>query len=193
MRLRGMFVLLMGLWLPQAAPAQPIVIDTTAAAHTPRGALVRAAVPGWGQLYNGQRWKIPVVYAGLAGFTGLALATNQDYLLHRHAYLYRVHEEMIGRDSTLTNPWPQYADDYARLTQQLADGADVSASVLQNRRDGLRRNRDLLYFGIGLWYGLSVLDAYVSAHLFDFDVGEDLSVALHPHPRGLAATVRFGR
>lgn len=193
MRLRGLLVLLAGCWFAQAGRAQPIVIDTTAAEHTPREALVRAVVPGWGQLYNGQRWKIPLVYAGLAGFSTLALTTNQDYLLHRHAFLYRVHEEMIGADSTRTNPWPQYADDYARLTAQLTDGADISASVLRSRRDALRRNRDLLYFGIGLWYGLSVLDAYVSAHLFDFDVGEDLSVALHPRPRGLAATLRFGR
>ena len=62
------------------------------------------------------------------------------------------------------------------------------------QRDNLRRNRDLLYFGIVFWYGLTVLDAFVSAHLLDFDVGEDLTVTFFPHPTasGLTATLRWG-
>ena len=62
------------------------------------------------------------------------------------------------------------------------------------QRDNLRRNRDLLYFGFVFWYGLSVLDAFVSAHLMDFDIGVDLTVALYPVPAasGLTATVRWG-
>ena len=181
-------------------------VDTTATAshlpegHSPRGALWRAAaVPGWGQLYNRQYVKIPIVYLGLGGLTAAALLVNDRYLLYRHAYLFTAR---TNEDSTPV--FPEYADDYADLIDKLGlppesqlteDEIESRRNRLEagirNKRDALRRNRDLLYIGIGLWYGLSLLDAYVSAHLLDFDVSEDLSVQVDPHPTGLSATVRL--
>ena len=77
----------------------------------PNSALWRAAVvPGWGQLYNRQYLKIPLVYGGLAGFTAAALYTNDRYLLYRHAYLFTARENADG-----SPVFPEYADDYARL------------------------------------------------------------------------------
>lgn len=160
--------------------------------HSPRGALWRAAVlPGWGQAYNRQYLKIPIVYAGLGGVAGLALFANYRYLIFRHAYLYTVR----------TADFPHYQSDYIRARSLLGlPGEGLSeaerqrvSSTLRGNRDILRRNRDLLYIGIGLFYGLTVLDAYVNAHLLDFDVGEDLTLSFHPMPAGLAASVRFGR
>lgn len=172
--------------LPTAPP------ETQQDARTPRGALWRAAaVPGWGQLYNRQYWKVPLVYAGLGGLTATTLAVNQKYLQYRHAALYKADEEAILSGDRDENRWPQYADVYQNLINDIAQGQDLNSSLLRNQRDALRRNRDLLYVGIGLWYGFTILDAYVSAHLFDFDVGEDLSVRLAPHPHGLTATVRW--
>ena len=77
---------------------------------------------------------------------------------------------------------------------QSASSTGILPAPIRSQRDNLRRNRDLLYFGLVFWYGLSVLDAVVSAHLMDFDVGEDLTVALYPEPvtSGLTATVRWG-
>src|SRR5690625_7897691 len=55
--------------------------------HSPRGALWRAAaVPGWGQAYNRQYYKLPVVYGGLAGLVYLAVTRHQLYHLYREAY-----------------------------------------------------------------------------------------------------------
>lgn len=176
-------------------PARAQAPDTTAAeaVRTPRGALWRAAaLPGWGQRYNRQTWKIPVVYAGLAGLGAGALALNADYLRYRHAFLYKRNQELVEQGQIDENPWPQYEDEYRALIDAIADGADVSGATLRTRRDALRRNRDLFYFGIGLWYGLAVLDAYVSAHLLDFDVGEDLTLRLAPAPTGFTATLRLG-
>src|SRR5690606_8201388 len=54
---------------------------------SPRGALWRAAaLPGWGQFYNGQYLKIPVVWAGLGGIAATAFIVNREYLLYRHSY-----------------------------------------------------------------------------------------------------------
>ena len=194
--------------LPTAAQTDTLTTDTTATTtrltepHSPKKALRRAIiVPGWGQYYNRHYLKIPLVYAGLGGFTAAALYVNSRYLLYRHAYLFTAREE----DGEPV--FPEYADDYARLIEDLGlpPESELSDEEIESRRarlepqfranrDNFRRNRDLLYFGIVFWYGLSLLDAYVSAHLLDFDIGEDLTVSLYPHPSasGLTATMRWG-
>ncbi len=168
--------------------------------HSPKGALRRAAVvPGWGQYYNRHYLKIPFVYVGLGGFTAAALYTNNRYLLYRRSYLYTV---TVDENGERTFP-DEYADEYERLINDLGLGPvseltesdfDRLEPQFRAQRDNLRRNRDLLYFGIVFWYGLTMLDAFVSAHLLDFDVGEDLTVTLLPHPiaPGLTATLRWG-
>ena len=155
--------------------------------HSARGALWRAAaVPGWGQIYNRQYVKLPIVYAGLGGLAASAIFVNQRYLHYRHAYLF-IAPRTDGR------AFPEYEDDYLRLLEEL----NISESrgpqftdAFRSTRDNLRRNRDLLYIGIGLFYGLSILDAYVSAHLLDFDVGEDLSISIQPAPGGFSARLQ---
>lgn len=194
-------VCLLGSVTPAAAQVDTTVAAVTRPAHTPRGALWRAAaLPGWGQWYNRQYTKIPVVYLGLGGLGALALYTNTRYLLYRHAYLFTARTAPDG-----TPVFPEYADDYARLLNDLGlppeselpdDEIQSRRSRLQSgiraQRDNFRRNRDLLYVGVGLWYGLSLLDAFVSAHLLDFDVSEDLSVTVTPQltPAGPAAALR---
>ncbi len=163
--------------------------------HSPRGALWRAAaVPGWGQLYNRQYYKAPIVWGGLAGVVGSALYVNRTYLRYRHAFHWLV------RESAGYEVPAHFEEDYLTLIAELGltpDQAEQRSTQLtrlfREHRDNLRRNRDLLYIGIGLFYGLSMLDAYVSAHLLDFDVGEDLTLSLRPVPGGLAAGLRMRR
>lgn len=158
--------------------------------HSPSGALWRAAaLPGWGQYYNRQYIKIPVVWIGIGGLAASALTVNHRYLLHRHAYHFLARRDADG------NPlFPEYEDDFERLTRDIPrERALQLAPDFRRIRDNLRRNRDLLYIGVGLFYGLTILDAYVNAHLLDFDVGEDLTLGVHPLPTGFAATLRLGR
>lgn len=171
--------------------------------HSPSSALWRAAVvPGWGQYYNRQYIKIPLVYAGLAGFAAAAISTNDSYTLYGNAYLFTAR---VNEDGSPV--FPEFAGDYAQLIDDLGltPEVDLTDEEIASRRarlepqfraqrDNLRRNRDLLYFGFVFWYGLSMIDAFVSAHLMDFDVGEDLTVTLYPEPRtaGLTATLRWG-
>ena len=213
-RIPLVFVIVVGLvcWHeaapPAAAQADTLTTDTAtttrslAEPHSPKKALRRAMmVPGWGQYYNRHYLKIPLVYAGLGGFTAAALYVNSRYLLYRHAYLF------TARVEDGEPVFPEYADDYARLIEDLGlpPESELSDEEIQSRRlrlepqfraqrDNFRRNRDLLYFGIVFWYGLSLLDAYVSAHLLDFDIGEDLTVSVFPYPTasGLTATMRWG-
>lgn len=148
--------------------------------HSPRGALWRAAAaPGWGQLYNRQYYKIPFVYAGLAGGGYAIYEMNRRYLLFRHANLYKIGE---GRDGE--NPYQQFEGDYNRVIERLGGeentGGDVSGQQLRTLRDKYRRWRDLSIVGTGLFYALTILDAYISAHLLTFNVGDDLALDVRP-------------
>ena len=160
-----------------APPPRPSFLET----HSPKGALWRAAaLPGWGQVYNRQYYKVPVVYLALGGMIALAVNLNRDYRFYRCAFQFKAFQELVDRGSLDQNPRAACEEEYRTLETRV--GRSVSSNVLEAQRDRLRRNRDLSFVGIGLVYGLSVLDAFVSAHLLDFDVGEDLTVSLQPHP-----------
>ena len=46
--------------------------------------------------------------------------------------------------------------------------------------DYYKRYRDLSYIGIAGWYLISILDANVDASLFNYDVSNNLDIALFP-------------
>lgn len=139
--------------------------------HSARGALWRAvALPGWGQFYNRQYYKIPFVYGGLAALGFLVHRSQGRYQLFRRAHLYKRAQEIEGVS------YPQYQEQYDRV-EEFVGGRERE---LRDQRDKYRRRRNLIILGTGLFYVLSVLDAYVSAHLLSFDVGEDLSVRVDP-------------
>jgi len=144
--------------------------------HSPKGALWRtAAVPGWGQYYNRQYYKIPFIYAGLAGLGARIYRANQRYVLFDRAHLYGLGQEMDGE-----NPHSQYESQFNEVKEETFLGQSVRLSEVRNQRDKFRRQRDLAILGSGLFYALVLLDAYVSAHLLTFDVDDDLAVRVHP-------------
>ena len=134
-------------------------------------------MPGWGQYYNRQYYKIPLVYAGFAALGYRILTTHREYLLFKRAHIF-------GREQQLTGaPTEAYRDEFNEASRQLG-GERLAA--MREQRDRYRRKRDLAILGTGLFYALTVLDAYVSAHLLTFDVGEDLSMRVHPTGRSQA-------
>ncbi len=179
---------------PTATRAQTADQDTSeisarAGTHSPSGAVWRAlAVPGWGQVYNRQFIKLPFLYVAIGGLAYLAFDINDEYLLYRRAFLYKSFQELVDAGTLTSNPNESLKPYYDELAGQFGP---ISASPIRAQRDNLRRNRDLSFVGVGLVYALSVLDAYISAHLLDFDIGEDLTVVLRPGPEGLAARVHL--
>ncbi len=158
---------------------------------SPKGALWRAAVlPGWGQSYNRQYYKVPIVWAGLGGLAASAIIVNRNYLLYRHSY------HFLARRENGEPVFPEYEADFLKLIDRLnitRERAEASVGAFRESRDNLRRNRDLLYIGIGLFYGITILDAYVNAHLLQFDVGEDLTLSVQPVVGGFSASLQFSR
>ena len=195
--LKATLFLCLFLWMtgPVQTNAQADTTVTIPDVHQPdpRSALRRAFVPGWGQLYNREYYKVPVVYVGLVAFVGSALLVNRRYRLYRHAYLFTARTNPDG-----TPVFPEYESDYSELLRVLElssesilmpDEVAARRARLQPQfraqRDVLRRNRDLLYFGTLAWYGFTVIDAYVSAHLAEFDVNESLAVQVTSGPQQL--------
>ena len=64
------------------------------------------------------------------------------------------------------------AEDYAQYSSL--------RSTLKRGNDYYRRYRDLSIVATVLVYGLSLLDAYVDAELYTFDISPDLSLRLSP-------------
>jgi len=131
--------------------------------HDPHIATLRSAIlPGWGQAYNREYWKIPIVYGALAIPAIAYVYNNTWYKRTRDAYAIR-----IAMDTA------RFPDIYPALK-------NLDASSLQTYRNSFRRDRDysILWFLI-LW-GLNVADATVFGHLKDFNVSNDLSMHVGP-------------
>ena len=128
--------------------------------HSPIKAAYRSVIlPGWGQAYNKQYWKIPVVYAGLgaAGF-GIYYTYNQ-YDTYTQEYLTRTR--------------PNYG-----IADPNLDFLDATDLLVYRQR--WRRYFEISIIAASAWYLIVILDATIQAHLFDFDVSDDLSFQVRP-------------
>jgi len=150
--------------------------------HSPRKALLRgAAAPGWGQIYNRQYYKLPFVYAGLAGLGFFLNRANSRYKLFKQANLFVIGEQRAGEGET--NKYEQFEPEFNRAASFFR--REPSGEQLRNQRDQYRRQRNLSIVGIGVFYVLTLVDAYVSAHLLTFDVDDDLAVNVQPTGPGI--------
>ncbi len=59
--------------------------------------------------------------------------------------------------------------------------ANVSPSDISFRMENVRRLRDISYATTFLFYLLNIVEASVGAHLFYFDVSEDISLNIQPY------------
>ena len=136
-----------------------------------KAALWSAVIPGGGQFYNKAYWKIPIVYAGVGVLGYFLVDNNTKYQSFRKALLLRADNDPSTVDEYADNPdFPSLNEDY---------GADAERNI-KYRRDYWRRNRDLTILLCIGYYGLQIAEAYVHAHLKEFDVSDDLSLRVQP-------------
>jgi hypothetical protein len=100
---------------------------------------------------------------------------NDRYLLYRHAHLFKIEQEQTPDEP---NPFAEFEEEYNSIVAEV--GGDLEARQLRSERDRLRRWRDLSIVGTGVFYALTLVDAYVSAHLLTFDVGDNLALRVRP-------------
>jgi hypothetical protein len=143
-----------------ASDSVPFVKSNKKQNHSPKkAALLSAILPGAGQVYNKKYWKLPIIYAGAAGLTYSFQFNHSRYIKYRDAYKYRIDDDA----STTDNYVGVYSDDNLNTLQKY-----------------YHRYRDLTVIGFAALYALNVIDASVDAHLFTFDVSDNLSMNLAP-------------
>ena len=112
--------------------------------HSPKKATILSAVlPGAGQVYNKQAWKVPIIYAIGAGVTYFAVTNYNNSVKFKNEYYNRIN----GNTGALLEDYTKYSDE------------------------------SILALHV---YLLNIVDAMVYAHLFEFNMNEDLSFKFTP-------------
>lgn len=135
--------------------------------------------PGAGQIYNKSYWKLPIVYGAFMG-CGYAISMMQNrYSGYKTAYLdlYKdVQAGTVGTDASKSYI-AMMPDGY---DMDRVGGANTWMNTLKNRQNTYRRYRDYSILATVAVYALSLIDAYVDAQLFDFDISPDLTLNVEP-------------
>ncbi len=123
--------------------------------HPGKATLYSLLLPGLGQAYNGEYWKIPIYWGGLVASFHYYNLNNTNYLRYK-----RIYNEATDPESTTKPP--------------------ISADAALYYRDVFRRWRDYSIVAILGVYLLQIIDANVFAYMQDFDVSDDLSMHIAP-------------
>lgn len=145
---------------PVFKPLQDVIPNATTGTSTvtskkdPVIALLLSVVPGLGQIYVESYWKAPLALGGAA------ICAYQIIRTH--------------------NLFKTYSTEYDQLDS--TGKMSLQGSRTLYIREFYRDARDTYgMFMLGV-YLLSAIDAYVGAHLFEFDVTDDLKAALRLSP-----------
>ena len=121
-----------------------------------KSGLYSALIPGMGQLYNRQYWKMPIIYVACGAAVYFFIDNRNSYNSFRR--------EIAGINQPgFVRKYPEYNEEQLRTA-----------------RDYYRRNLDLTGLLTALGYTLQVMDAVVSGHLKGFDISPDISMQMRP-------------
>ncbi len=127
--------------------------------HSPgKAALFSTFVPGLGQIYNRDIWKVPVLYAGLGTIIYFAIYNYNNMNKFKDEYYNR-----LNGSGTLLQDYTTYSD-------------ESIYSLYNAYKDNFHL---MVIFGVAL-YAVQILDAYVYGYLFSFDMSEDISLNVAP-------------
>ena len=126
-------------------------------------------LPGWGQVYNQDYWKLPIFYAGYAAGAVWIGYNHRLYLEARVAFLAKVS--------------PDPFDDIPEFERFDSEG-------IRRLRNEYRNQRDQGILILAGWHLVQVAEAYVDAHMEGYDVSDDLSMT--PFPTMIAPTNNIG-
>jgi hypothetical protein len=136
---------------------EPVKVKKFQMKKSPTKAILYSLLlPGLGQLYVESYWKAPLFLAGAGGL---------GYSIFYYNGLYNDYQ---GRYDALKRTSPN----------------DFNLDLLNRQKEFYRDNRDISVFYLVIVYALSSVDAFSGAHLYDFNVSDDLSIGLKPDNKG---------
>lgn len=127
--------------------------------HSPTIAGCLSIIPGGGQIYNKKYWKLPIIYVAL-GISG--------YFVYDFAHqMVSYKKEFINRRDGNT----------ALLNPKYSIETDANILALKNT---YRRRMEIAIAVTAVLYVINIVDAIVDAHLYYFDISDDLSLRVTP-------------
>ncbi len=145
-----------------------------------KAAFYGAVLPGLGQIYNKDYWKLPLVYGALgSSIYGVSL-NNRQAERFRTAFKLR----LAGRIDEFTDVTT--IDGVTTTTEVFSDDA------LLNGQEQFRRRRDLFILVSAGVYILQIIEANVDAHLSQYDVDDDLTFGPSLYFDDIGQTMNYG-
>ena len=139
--------------------SKQVVADTISNDRIPwKAAVYSMILPGLGQAYNRQYWKIPIFYTILGSTILWANYNNQNY--KRFDAAYELESDSLSSTVSEFNHW--------------------TLEQISSYRKRSRRDRDMAIILTVATYGFNIMNAVVDAHLADYDIGDDLSFKVTP-------------
>lgn len=120
-----------------------------------KATLYSLLLPGLGQIYNGEFWKLPVYWGGMIGSLHFYSLNRKNYERFRSMY-------NRANDPNWTEEIP------------------VSVETSKHYRDVYRRYRDYSLVAVLGFYLLQVIDANVFSYMHNFDTGDDFALTIEP-------------
>ena len=136
-----------------------------------RAVWLSALCPGLGQIYNHRYWKLPIVVGGFAGLIYATTWNGRMFTDYQQAYL-----DVMDTDPN-TNSYMDFFPPY--YTEDMIDQAWLK-NVLKTRKDAYRHYRDYCIVGMVTLYLVCIIDAYVDAEMYHFDISTELGMNVKP-------------
>lgn len=157
----------------------------------PRQATLRSLVlPGLGQAYNRQYYKIPFIYGGYGALGYFFLRYRRLAREAEAGYRLLLYGRKVAEPTSLSLPnvppllgTPiSIPAQYQKVDEvQIGDNIFRSTSGARNAYDFYRRYRDVNVLLSVVLYAVSAVEANVAAHLKTFDLSDDISMTVEPH------------
>ncbi len=128
--------------------------------HSPHKAVLKSlALPGLGQIYNHQYWKLPIVYGGFVGLGYSYYVAQSNYKLYLKQATALSHGQLGDQDKF----------------------KNISLTQITPYVDFYHRNRDLTIIGVVVFWGIQSIDAYIAAKFqHSYTMDNDLGFKVTP-------------
>jgi hypothetical protein len=152
----------------------------------PKTATRLALIPGAGQIYNRDYWKLPIVYIAFGGglYTYyLNTIKYHDFLnAYKSFYILDKNDPDYGekKQEYRTNPDAEVPVRVRNLLNTNSEYRNATEDQIIKQKNYWRRNRGFALVVNGLIYTLSIIEANVAAHLKTFDLSDDLTLRVEP-------------
>jgi len=122
--------------------------------------LMSLVIPGAGQIYNKSYLRVPFVWAAVGGTGWLLVHNTQQYRCYKEAYIHLI-------DGTPVTPEKHCDPNITLIT---------NPETMRVIRDEANKNMQISILVFSAVWLANGIDAFVDAHLKDFDINEDLTI-----------------